>query len=74
MADLRAAGIAATAALEDRPVKAQFKMADRAGASVAAVVGEREAAEGVVTLHRLDDGSERTVARTAAVAELGGSA
>jgi histidyl-tRNA synthetase len=74
LAELRAAGVAATAALEDRPVKAQFKMADRAGASVAAVVGEREAAEGVVTLHRLDDGSERTVARAAVVAEIGGIA
>lgn len=74
LADLRTAGIAATAALEDRPVKAQFKMADRAGASVAAVIGEREAAEGVVTLHRLDDGSERTVARETVVPELGGIA
>lgn len=74
LADLRGAGIAATSALEDRPVKAQFKMADRGGASVAAIIGEREAAEGVVTLHRLDDGSERTVPRASVVAELGGVA
>ena len=72
LADLRAAGVAATAALEDRPVKAQFKMADRAGAAVAAILGERELAEGTVTLHRLDDGSERTVPRAEAVRAIAG--
>ena len=72
VADLRAAGVAATAALEDRPVKAQFKMADRAGAAVAAVLGERELADATVTLHRLDDGSERNVPRAEAVRAIAG--
>ncbi|MFM8944617.1 MAG: His/Gly/Thr/Pro-type tRNA ligase C-terminal domain-containing protein [Actinomycetota bacterium] len=53
-------------------MKAQFKMADRAGAAVAAILGERELADGTVTLHRLDDGSERTVGRGEAVAAIAG--
>ena len=43
---------------EDRPLKAQLKMADRAGAAYAAIVGERELEDGTVTLRRLVDGSE----------------
>ena len=53
-------------------MKAQFKMADRAGAAVAAILGERELDEGTVTLHRLDDGSERTVPRAEAVRAIAG--
>jgi histidyl-tRNA synthetase len=37
-------------------------MADRAGAAFAAIVGERELAGGVVTLRRLADGEQETVA------------
>ena len=40
--ELRAAGVAADTSFEDRPLKAQLKMADRAGAAYAAIVGERE--------------------------------
>lgn len=72
MAELRSAGVSATAALEDRPVKAQFRMADRAGAAYAAVLGEREVADGIVTLRRLDDGSEVQVARDGIAAMLVG--
>ena len=46
---------------EDRPMKAQFKMADRAGAAFVAVLGDKELAEGVVTLRRLADGVQKTV-------------
>jgi histidyl-tRNA synthetase len=60
--DLRAAGVACDAALEDRPLKAQLKMADRAGAAYAAIVGERELEAGVVTIRRLSDGSQEEVA------------
>jgi histidyl-tRNA synthetase len=59
--DLRAA-VAADAAFEDRPLKAQLKMADRAGAAYAAIVGERELGAGLVTLRRLADGSQEEVA------------
>jgi histidyl-tRNA synthetase len=58
---LREQGIAADASLEDRPLKAQLKMADRAGARYAAILGEQELAEGMVTLRRMDDGHQESV-------------
>jgi histidyl-tRNA synthetase len=60
--DLRAAGVASDAAFEDRPLKAQLKMADRTGAVFAVIVGERELGSGVVTLRRLADGTQEEVA------------
>ena len=59
--DLRAAGVASDAPFEDRPLKAQLKMADRSGATFAVIVGERELGSGVVTLRRLADGSQEEV-------------
>jgi histidyl-tRNA synthetase len=61
--ELRAAGIAADRAVEDRPLGAQLRMADRGGARYAAILGEREAEAGIVTLRRLDDGTQEEVAR-----------
>jgi histidyl-tRNA synthetase len=61
--DLRAAGISAERALEDRPLGAQLRMADRGGARYAAILGERETEAGVVTLRKLDDGTQEEVAR-----------
>jgi histidyl-tRNA synthetase len=61
--DLRAAGISAERALEDRPLGAQLRMADRGGARYAAILGERETEAGVVTLRKLDDGTQEKVAR-----------
>lgn len=60
--DLRDAGIPASSALEERPLKAQLKMADRSGATYAAILGEREAAAGTVTLRRLSDGEQQEIA------------
>jgi histidyl-tRNA synthetase len=57
-------------AFEDRPLGAQFRMADRSGAAYAAVLGERELSEGTVTLRRLADGVEETVPRDEAVQRL----
>ena len=48
-------------AFEERPLKAQFKLADRSGAAYAAILGERELAEGTVTVRRLTDGDQRSV-------------
>jgi len=59
---LRDAGVPAERSYEDRPLKAQLKMADHAGAAFAAIVGERELAGGFVTLRRLADGEQETVA------------
>ncbi|HEX9124712.1 MAG TPA: histidine--tRNA ligase [Actinomycetota bacterium] len=58
---LRAAGIAADAAFEERPLKAQLKMADRTGARFAAILGDDEAAAGTVTLRRLAERDQGAV-------------
>lgn len=58
---LRGEGLVAETAHEDRPLKAQLKMADRIGARYAAIIGEKELADGVVTLRRLEDGHQETV-------------
>jgi histidyl-tRNA synthetase len=55
---LRGAGLGAARSFEARPLKAQLRMADRAGAAFAVIVGEREAAAGTVKLKRLSDGHE----------------
>jgi histidyl-tRNA synthetase len=60
--DLRAAGVPAQRAFEERPLKAQLKMADRSGAAFAAIIGEREVAAGSVTLRRLADGAQEDIA------------
>jgi histidyl-tRNA synthetase len=60
--ELRDAGVAAMTALEERPMKAQFRMADRAGATFVAIIGEQELEQGQVTIRRLDDGVQKEVA------------
>jgi histidyl-tRNA synthetase len=64
---LRDAGVAADAAFGERPLKAQLKMADRAGAAYAAIVGDREVEAGVTTVRRLSDGAQEEVALADAV-------
>jgi histidyl-tRNA synthetase len=59
--ELREEGLAAETAYEERPLKAQLKMADRSGAAFAAIIGDQELADGVVTLRRLSDGHQETV-------------
>jgi histidyl-tRNA synthetase len=60
---LRDAGVPAQSSLEDRPLKAQLRMADRTGARFAAILGERELAENAVTMRALADGRQETVQR-----------
>jgi histidyl-tRNA synthetase len=60
VAGLRSQGLAADLDLGERSVKAQFKVAGRRGAAVAAVVGA-EWAEGRVTVRALATGEEQTV-------------
>ncbi len=62
-AELREAGIGADRAFDHRSMKSQFKQADRSGAKLAVVVGEREAAEGTVTLRDLRSGEQEVVPR-----------
>ena len=59
--DLRDAGIPAAAAFEDRPLKAQLKMADRSGATYAVIVGEKEVAASTAILKRLSDGVQEEI-------------
>ena len=72
--ELRAAGVASESSFEDRPLKAQLKMADRAGAAYAAIVGDRELEAGTVTLRRLEDGQQDDVPADGLVARLASEA
>jgi histidyl-tRNA synthetase len=65
--ELRAAGVPASSSFEERPLKAQLRMADRAGAGFVAILGERERAEGEVTLRRLTDGAQTSVPAAEAI-------
>lgn len=60
-AALREAGLATDAPFTPRPLGAQMRLADRSGARVAVILGEREAAAGTVTLRRLSDGHQEEV-------------
>jgi histidyl-tRNA synthetase len=66
----RRAGVPAQVPFEDRPLNAQFRMADRSGAAYAAVLGERELSDGTVTIRRLADGVEKAMPREEAVQRL----
>lgn len=68
--ELREAGIPAEMSLEDRPLKAQLKAADRSGARHAAIIGEQELADGEATMRRMEDGHQERVKRSEVVAWL----
>jgi len=59
--ELRRAGIAAITASSERSLKAQMRHADALGAEYVAILGERELADGSVTLKRLADATQETV-------------
>ena len=71
IAELRDEGISASGSYEERPLKAQLRMADRAGAAFVAIVGEHELANGTVTLRRLVDGVQKSVPTTEVAGWLG---
>lgn len=60
--NLRRAGVAALCASGERSLKSQMRHAGALGAAYAAIIGERELADGAVTLKRLADGAQETVA------------
>jgi histidyl-tRNA synthetase len=60
--DLRAAGVSAATALEDRSLKAQLRSADRMGARFVVVIGPDEAARAVVGIRALAGGDQEEVA------------
>ncbi len=58
-AELRAAGVSADRAFEQRSMKAQIKAADRSGAGFAAIVGTNEVDGGVVIVRPLRSNTEQ---------------
>jgi histidyl-tRNA synthetase len=58
---LREEGISADLDYGGRGMRAQFRQADRAGASYAAILGEDELARGVCTVRDMTSGEERIV-------------
>jgi histidyl-tRNA synthetase len=62
--ELRSAGVPAEGPLEERPLKAQLKMASRTGARYAAILGPEELEAGAATMRRLSDGTQERVALT----------
>jgi histidyl-tRNA synthetase len=67
---LRADGVSADMPYEERPMKAQLKMADRTGARFAAIVGDEELAAGTIAVRRLADGEQQVVPRDGVVAHV----
>jgi histidyl-tRNA synthetase len=64
-AQLRAAGLAADRAYENRSMKAQMKVADRSGAAFAVIVGSNELAEDSVTVRPLrSNDAQQLIARS----------
>jgi histidyl-tRNA synthetase len=61
--ELRSHGLTAQAALEDRPLGAQLKLADRARADIALIIGEKELRDGVVTVRDMEKGTQDQVKR-----------
>jgi histidyl-tRNA synthetase len=55
---LRSAGLSTARSFEERPLKAQLRMADRAGARFAVIIGSKEAEAGTITVRRLADGHQ----------------
>jgi len=70
-AELREAGVGADRSFGGRSMKAQFKAADRSGARLALVVGDREASEGTVTVRDMRTGDQEVVARDLVVDVVG---
>jgi len=68
--ELREAGVATDRAFDARSMRAQFKAADRSGARLALVVGERERAEATVTVRDLTSGDQEAIGRHDVVAHV----
>jgi histidyl-tRNA synthetase len=71
--DLRRGGVAAVAGATGRSLKSQMRHADALSARFAAIIGEREMAEGTVALKDLRDGSQESMAARDLLARLGQS-
>jgi histidyl-tRNA synthetase len=65
--ELRAAGVACDRSFDARSMKAQLRAANRAGARLALIVGEKEAAAGTVTVRDFRTGEQEEIGRGDAV-------
>jgi len=72
LAELRKAGVPAQMDYDHRKPKAQFRSADNAGAQYCAILGERELAQGLVSLKDLTTGEQQELKRTELLARLAG--
>ncbi|MCJ7832302.1 MAG: histidine--tRNA ligase [Actinobacteria bacterium] len=61
VAALREVGVPADASFEERPLKAQMRMADRASARFAVIIGEQELEQGKAIIKSMDTGEQETV-------------
>ncbi len=68
--ELRRAGVPATTGSSERSLKAQMRQAGALGATYAAIIGDREVAEGTVTLKHLENGSQTSVPVSDVVSRL----
>ena len=68
--ELRAGGMIAEVNLDHKPLKNQFKFAERRKAKFALIIGEKEVAQMVVTLKNLDSQEQSEVARSEIVHAL----
>lgn len=69
-AELRAAGVRVDLTYGDRGIKAAMRAADRSGARLALVAGDRDIAAGTIGVKDLSDGSQVDVAADCVVAEV----
>jgi histidyl-tRNA synthetase len=69
-AELRAAGISADRAFENRSMKSQMKAADRSGAELAVIVGSDELDAGTVVVRPLRGGDQVAIDRATLVHDL----
>jgi len=61
---LRASGVSADRAYENRSMKSQMKAADRSGATLAVIIGSDELANGTVVIRPMSGGEQFAVQRT----------
>jgi histidyl-tRNA synthetase len=72
--EVRRAGISADLDFEGKAVKSQFRTANRRGARLVVVIGERELAEGMLTVRDMTTGDESTVPADELITFLQGKA
>ena len=69
-AQLRAAGVRVDLAYGDRGMKGAMRAADRSGASIALVAGDRDIEAGTIGVKDLSNGEQVDIASDAVVAEV----